>query len=80
MACGLPVVTNNVGAVTEMIEDKKDGFVANDDDSYSQCLLNLISSPTLRARIGNESRKTIETKFNWKNIVDQYIGIYNQLL
>ena len=80
MACGLPVVTNDVGAVTEMIEDKKDGFIVNDYDSYAQCLLNLINNVDLRAKIGRNSRNTIKNKFNWGNIVDKYIGIYNEFI
>jgi glycosyltransferase involved in cell wall biosynthesis len=80
MACGLPVITNDVGAVTEIIENEKDGYIATSDETYLEYLLNLIRNPNLRAKIGREGRKAVETKFNWEKIVNKYIEIYKELL
>lgn len=80
MACGLPVITNEVGAVREMIEDQKDGYIATTEDIYLECLLKLINSGSLRAKIGRHGRKAVETKFNWEKIVNRYIEIYEGLL
>lgn len=80
MACGLPVITNEVGAVREIIEDQKDGYIATTEDIYLECLLKLINSVNMRAKIGGNGRKAVETKFNWEKIVDRYIEIYRGLL
>jgi glycosyltransferase involved in cell wall biosynthesis len=80
MACGLPVVTNNVGAVNETIENEKDGYIATTDDAYLEYLINLLSNVELRKRIGENARKTVEAKFDWAKIVDRYIEIYKKLL
>lgn len=80
MASGLPVITNNVGAVNEIIENEKDGYIATTDDAYLEYLLNLLGDVELRTKIGENARKTIEAKFDWANIVDRYIGIYQRLL
>jgi len=76
MACGLPIVTNNVGATSEIIENMKNGYVAKDDKWYSEYLLNLIESPKIRQKIGENSRKAVENKFNWNKIINEYINIY----
>jgi glycosyltransferase involved in cell wall biosynthesis len=80
MACGLPVVTNDVGAVSEIFENGKDGFIGTNHDSYGEYLLNLISNLNLRAKVGKEARKTVESKFNWENVIEQYIDIYHKLV
>jgi glycosyltransferase involved in cell wall biosynthesis len=80
MACGLPVVTNNVGAVSEIIENEKDGYIATTDDAYLEYLLNLSADVESRSKIGGNARKAIEARFDWTKIVDRYIEIYKGLL
>ena len=78
MSCGLPVITSNVGAVGEMIEAGRDGFIAPDDEFYRDTLLNLMENPRLRSRVGNNSRKKIEAKFDWSKVIDDYFAIYEK--
>jgi len=80
MACGLPAITNNIGAVCEIIENEKDGYIAITDGAYLEYLLNLLSEAGLRIKIGENARKTIESKFDWAKIADEYIKIYKALL
>lgn len=80
MACGLPVVTNEFGAASEIIEDGKDGYIARTSEAYSEYLLSLVNSPELRSKVGEKARRSIEAKFDWAKIVDKYIEIYKALL
>jgi len=80
MACGLPVVTNEVGAVSEVITSGEDGYVAKDDDDYLAHLLNLLEDYKLRRRIGQNARKTVEKKFNWETVINNFVSIYNFLI
>ena len=80
MACGLPVITNNVGAVSEEIENGKDGFIAESNEGYIEYLLDMIEVCKERQKIGGNARKSIEEKFNWHTIVKRYIEIYGDLL
>lgn len=80
MACGLPVITNNIGAVSEIIENEKDGYMAITDDAYLEYLLNLVGDAGLRTKIGENARKAIEAKFDWTRTVNKYIKIYKALL
>ena len=80
MASGLPVITNNVGAVPEIIESERDGYVAEYDEDYQEYFLNLVEDYKLREKIGQNARKTVEEKFDWKKVVNEYISIYENLM
>lgn len=79
MASGLPVVTNNVGAVSEIINNGKNGYIAENDEAYLEYLLNLMDSSELRQNIGIKARRTVEGKFGWTKVVSSYIEIYRRL-
>ena len=38
MSCGIPVITTNVGGVSDIISDGITGFIANNDDEYKEKL------------------------------------------
>lgn len=80
MASGLPIVTNKVGAVEEIIDTDKSGFIVSDDDKYQKYLLNLISDHNLRKQIGTIARKRVEEKFDWDSVILNYISLYETLL
>lgn len=79
MACGLPVITNNVGAVSEMIDNGENGYIAETDEHYLQYLLNLLDSPDLRQKIGLKARQSVEEKFDWEKVIGRYIEIYKSI-
>ncbi len=79
MASGLPVVTNRVGAVGEMIESGHDGFIARDDEEFQEYVLRLISDPALRARIGSNARDKASRRFSWHTVINNYIKLYESL-
>jgi len=79
MACGLPVIINNVGAVSEIIENGKDGYICGNEKDYCERLLNLVNDYKLRGFVGNNARNTVENKFNWASVVNNYIDVYNKV-
>jgi glycosyltransferase involved in cell wall biosynthesis len=80
MACGLPVLTNQVGAVSEIIENGVDGFVTESDSEYEAILGRLVTDAGLRHRIGAAARRKVERNMNWNTLVDKYIDIYERVL
>jgi glycosyltransferase involved in cell wall biosynthesis len=76
MASRLPVVTNEVGAVGEMIENGRDGFIAHDDDEFKEYLLRLIEDTALRAWMGANARRKVMERFNWHRVVGTYTKLY----
>lgn len=79
MASGLPVVTNNVGAVSEIINNEENGYIAENDENYLEYLSNLVADPELRHKVGLKARQTVEQKFNWEEVISSYIEIYKGL-
>ncbi|MCD1294876.1 hypothetical protein CUJ83_07680 [Methanocella sp. CWC-04] len=79
MATGLPVITNDVGAVREMISSGKNGYVPDSSDEYERYLIDMISDHRSRARIGRNARNTIENRFSWHKIIKEYRKIYDSL-
>lgn len=57
--CSKPVVSTNVGAVSEIIEDSINGFMfeKNDSDKCFELLCNLIENQGLRNSIGSSGKK-----------------------
>jgi glycosyltransferase involved in cell wall biosynthesis len=76
MASGLPVVTSEVGAVGEMIESGRDGFIARDEHEFQEYLLRLIDDPTLRAWMGTNARRKVKERFNWHKVISSYTKLY----
>ncbi len=79
MACGLPVITNEVGAVSEVVTNGRDGYVARNNDEYLTHLLNLVEDFKLRQRLGMIARKTVEEKFNLGKVVERYTRLYEKV-
>ena len=74
MACGLPIVTTNVGGIPEVIEDGLNGFIINskDETELREKLKILIKNKGLREKFGNKSIEivhsgsmSIENKINF---------------
>ena len=80
MASGLPVITNKVGAVAEIIDNGKDGFIASNQNDYQNILLKLMNDFGLRKEIGAAARKKIKNKFSWEIVLPKWIELYKKLL
>lgn len=79
MACGLPVITNNVGAVSEIIDNGENGYIAENDESYLEYLVNLLDAVDLRQKVGFKARQIVEQKFDWEKVIGNYIEIYKNI-
>lgn len=80
MASGLPVVTNKVGAISEIVDSGKDGFVAKDNQDYQNILLNLMNDFNLRKETGHSARQKIKNKFSWEVILSKWLDLYKKFI
>jgi glycosyltransferase involved in cell wall biosynthesis len=66
MASGLPVVTTNVGALTEEIDDGVTGLIVPpaDVDALAAATLRLVRSRELRLEMGAAARRAADLRFN----------------
>ncbi|MFA5303069.1 MAG: glycosyltransferase family 4 protein [Candidatus Nanoarchaeia archaeon] len=75
MACGLPIITTNVGGSEELI--KGNGFIVKtaDKDSLKLAINNFLSDSFLIKSLGNISLKLAQ-KLSWNKVAKQYLEVY----
>jgi glycosyltransferase involved in cell wall biosynthesis len=66
MASALPVITTNVGAISEQIDEGVTGFLIppNDVGALTNATLRLVEDAQLRHRMGAEARRVADQRFN----------------
>ncbi|MBK7149003.1 MAG: glycosyltransferase family 4 protein [Bacteroidetes bacterium] len=79
MALGIPVVMQDVGANKEIICEGENGFLANDEDEWTDKLSILIDSEHCRRKLGANGRKTIEKFYSSDAVKTNYVGFFKQL-
>ena len=74
MACGTPVLGLRRGSVPEIVDDGRTGFVVDDIDG-------LVAAVASVGRLDRRAcRARAEAMFSDEVIVDQYIGVYHEML
>lgn len=77
LSCGVPVVAFDTGGNIDLIDHKKNGFLAQNLDDMlsgiSWCIAN-------RKEISQRARKKIDVFFNYQTVANQYIDAYNKIL
>ncbi len=78
MACGVPVVATNVGAVAEVVESGETGFVVPplDDRALAEATMRLIRDPSLRERMGAQGRRRAVERFDVEICADHQVEIF----
>jgi glycosyltransferase involved in cell wall biosynthesis len=73
MACGLCVVTTNVGGIPYLLEDEKDALLVPPDDAEAMAVAirRVLTEPALAERLSTNARKKAE-QFDWDNILPQW--------
>jgi glycosyltransferase involved in cell wall biosynthesis len=77
MACGLCVISTDVGGIPYLLKDQKDALLIppNDPDAMSQAILGLAQGSSLAPSLSANARASAE-KYDWDNI----LGIWDKLL
>lgn len=67
MSYSKSVITSNRAAFKEIINNGQNGFTLplEDKEQWSKTIVQLIKSPVLSKKIGNNAKKTVQEKFNW---------------
>ncbi len=81
-ASGLPVIGNNHSSIPEIIQNGKTGFLAktNDINDWVNKLLQLIKSPQLCQKMGEQGQKFVRKKFTWENNLKIHLQVYENLI
>lgn len=80
MALGKPVVTTNVGAISEIIDNGVDGYLLHSDDIVKEMPQMISEAFSNRNYLQESTVKKVKTKFNKKDMQSSYVNLFNELI
>lgn len=82
LACGRPVVTTNVAALPEVVDDGQNGFLVARDDvaGYAEKVRVLGEDAALRRRFGEHGREKVVANFGYGPLGEGFKRLYTRLL
>jgi glycosyltransferase involved in cell wall biosynthesis len=80
MACGVPVVTTDVGTIREVVESGKTGLLVPplDHESIAQAVMSLLDNPSLRRSMGECGRRRALERYNTEVGAEHQVTILNE--
>ena len=82
-ACGLPIVTTDVGGNSEVVLHDKSGYVVppRNPEALAAAMVKVMNLPELeRKAMGQAGRSYIEANYSLERVVDQWESLYKELL
>lgn len=81
MACGVPVVTTDLGQVSDVVRDGETGVLCPPDDldSLVAACDRLLSDPSTAARLGKAASREVRDKYTWDVNASRVVGIVRSL-
>jgi len=81
-ASGRPLVTTNTPGCREVVRDGENGFLVpvRDAHALADALARLLEDRALRHKMGEKSRKIVETEFSEQIVVEQTMSLYQKIL
>jgi len=78
----VPVIGTKTGGIVEAIIDEKTGFLINPNDlnDLIEKILFLIDNEKIRKDFGESGHKRVVEEFQWKDIINDYIALFEDLL
>jgi MMP alpha-(1->4)-mannosyltransferase len=80
MACGVPVVSTDGGALPEVVGDAGVVVAAKSVDALVDAIAGLLEDPERRAQLAERGRRRIVEQFCWQVCADQMTDYYEQVL
>jgi glycosyltransferase involved in cell wall biosynthesis len=82
MACGLPVVSTNVGGIPEVITHGVEGFLCNPGDSemLEKYIRELIRNPVMSQEMGRKAEEKVLKRFTWESNAEEHLRAYEDIL
>ena len=76
MLCGLPVLTHEVGANSELLTRGASVVPRFDVDAAVTELVALVNDDSHRQRLGEQGREYAVEEFTWESVAEKYLAVY----
>ncbi|MCG9126489.1 glycosyltransferase [Candidatus Poribacteria bacterium] len=80
LAMGKAVVSTTVGAEGLSLQNREEIIIADEPVNFAEEVVRLLTIPSLRNEIGKNGRKKVEQEYDWRNIAEKLIGIYESVI
>jgi len=80
MACGVPVVATDGGALPEVLGSAGITVEKANVEALYQGMAKLLENPELRARLSVEGRSRMHQHFNWEQVAQRLTSYYQQVI
>ncbi len=82
MACGLPIVTTDVGGVRDFVAERTGGSVVppNDAPALAAGLEKYLASPAAAQAAGTYNRMKATTEFSWRTSALRLLDVYDRVI
>lgn len=81
MACGLPVITTNIGGTCEVIRPGLDGLLVEPGDqaALAERLIDVLGDEALAERLSRQARQRVEEEYTADRTAARYAALYARL-
>ena len=80
LAMGKAVVSTTVGAEGLSLQNRDEIIIADEPVAFAEEVVHLLTIPSLRREIGENGRKRVEQDYDWRNIGEKLVGIYQSVV
>lgn len=74
-----PVITNNLGALPEVVEDSGGGFIYNNDDELVAAMKKLAADTDLRNELGEKGFQAYHQYWDENAHLEKYLGLIDSI-
>jgi glycosyltransferase involved in cell wall biosynthesis len=82
MACGKAIASTAISGILDAIEDGVNGLLVPPQrpEELAEAICCLLEDAGMRTRLGAAARRTVEERFSWQVVGDNYLHCYQALL
>lgn len=82
MSCNLPVIASDVGGISEIIDNDKNGLLIppNDHEALAEKIIQLLEDEGLSNSLGLSARRNVVQRFSDKRMSEKTFDFYNHIL
>jgi glycosyltransferase involved in cell wall biosynthesis len=82
MQAELPIISSNVGGISEMITDRKNGILieSSESEKIAGAVKYLINNPQIAKKLGTEAKQIVGTQFSKNRMTEETFRLYKSVL